>query len=89
MFLVMLISSCHITYLSACFHIKDHGSLHYFLRLLKFRKMLRHKYTLDIICEMDMSNAKMAATPIEQTHHLAHVYGPLLSNPEKYRQLIG
>jgi hypothetical protein len=81
-------------YLSTCFHMKDLGVLKYFFGIEVARNpagiyLCQRKYALDIISEAGLLGAKPAATPLEQNHRLSLAAGPLLSNPEKYRCLVG
>jgi hypothetical protein len=81
-------------YLSTCFHMKDLGVLKYFLGIEVARNpsgiyLCQRKYALDIISEAGLLGAKPAATPLEQNHRLSLAARPLLSNPEKYRRLVG
>ncbi|XP_019087371.1 PREDICTED: uncharacterized protein LOC109127258 [Camelina sativa] len=81
-------------YLGECFHIKDLGSLKYFLGIEVARNndgifLCQRKYTLDIISEVGYLGSQPAAFPIEQQHKLALSDGPLLKEPERYRRLVG
>ncbi|KAJ1697041.1 hypothetical protein LUZ63_005553 [Rhynchospora breviuscula] len=49
----------------------------------------QRKYTLDILAECRLLGAKPAKTPIEQNHNLSKATGVVMSDPEKYRRLIG
>ncbi|CAH9080820.1 unnamed protein product [Cuscuta epithymum] len=81
-------------YLSTCFHMKDLGTLKYFLGIEVARHpngifLCQRKYALDIITETGLLGAKPAGFPIEQNHTLAQADGPLLTEPEAYRRLVG
>ncbi|KAL2922825.1 Retrovirus-related Pol polyprotein from transposon TNT 1-94 [Bienertia sinuspersici] len=81
-------------YLSSCFHMKDLGLLKYFLGIEVARSnegifLCQRKYTLDIIAETGLLGARPATFPIEQNHTLATADGPLLTDPEIYRRLVG
>ncbi|CAH9070946.1 unnamed protein product [Cuscuta epithymum] len=81
-------------YLSDCFHMKDLGSLKYFLGIDVARNpsglfLTQRKYALDIISETGLLGAKPSAFPMDQNHKLAHSEGPLLDDPESYRRLVG
>ena len=81
-------------YLSDCFHMKDLGVLKYFLCIEVARNyegihICQSKYTLDIISEVGLLGAKLLTFPLKQNHNLALAEGVLLSNPEKYRRMVG
>ncbi|XP_078171460.1 uncharacterized protein LOC144565545 [Carex rostrata] len=81
-------------YLSNTFHMKDLGVLKYFLGIEIARGpnglfLSQCKYTLDILAECGLLGAKPAATPLEQNHHLSTATGDLMTDPEKYRRLVG
>ncbi|WOH00046.1 hypothetical protein DCAR_0519402 [Daucus carota subsp. sativus] len=81
-------------YLCDCFHMKDLGSLKYFLGIEVARSssglfLCQRKYTLDIISEVGLLGAKPADCPIEQNHKLGLANGKLLSDPASYRRLVG
>ncbi|CAH9080033.1 unnamed protein product [Cuscuta epithymum] len=82
------------SYLNACFHMKDLGTLKYFLGIEVARSssgifLNQRKYALDIISETGLLGAKPASFPIEQHHTLATASGPPLQDPEPYRRLVG
>ncbi|XP_074266507.1 uncharacterized protein LOC141589782 [Silene latifolia] len=82
------------SYLSRCFHMKDLGTLKYFLGIEVARSsegifLNQRKYALDIITETGLLGAKPVATPIEQHHQLGVATGELLSDVESYRHLVG
>ncbi|KAL2928646.1 Retrovirus-related Pol polyprotein from transposon RE2 [Bienertia sinuspersici] len=81
-------------YLCTCFHMKDLGRLKYFLGIEVARSaegilLCQRKYALDIITETGLLGAKPASFPIEQNHSLALARGDLLTDPERYRRLVG
>lgn len=81
-------------YLSKCFHMKDLGTLKYFLGVEVARNpsgifLCQRKYTLDIIQETGLLGAKLVSTPLEQNHQLSLATRHLLDQPERYRRLVG
>uniref|UniRef100_A0A2N9EIP0 Reverse transcriptase Ty1/copia-type domain-containing protein n=1 Tax=Fagus sylvatica TaxID=28930 RepID=A0A2N9EIP0_FAGSY len=81
-------------YLDDCFHIKDLGSLKYFLGIEVARSpigisLCQRKYTLDILNESDMLGAKPISFPMEQNHHLSIDTGAPVEDPAQYRRLVG
>lgn len=81
-------------YLSTCFHMKDLGSLKYFLGIEVARSpagifLCQRKYTLDIISEVGLLGSKPVSIPLEQNHNLALANGASLADPEVYRRLVG
>lgn len=81
-------------YLSQCFHMKDLGLLKYFLGMEVARNssgfyLCQRKYALEIITEAGLLGSKPVAFPIPQNHMLKLSTTPLLSDPEKYRRLVG
>lgn len=81
-------------YLSKCFHMKDLGSLKYFLGLELARGpsglfMCQRKYTLDILNECGMLACKPCSFPMEQNHRLALAEDSPYSDPSQYRRLVG
>ena len=97
--LIVAGNDCHaikhfMSYLHACFHVKDLSPLKYFLGVEVAHSssgiyLCQRKYTLDIICEIGLLGAKPAATPLEQNHHLALIDGPIFPHPDCYRRIIG
>ncbi|KAI5673435.1 hypothetical protein M9H77_13799 [Catharanthus roseus] len=80
--------------LHKCFHMKDLGSLKYFLGIEIGRNstglfLCQRKYTLEILSEMGLLGAKPASTPVEPNHQLAKASRSLFDNPNRYRRLIG
>ncbi|XP_019055744.1 PREDICTED: uncharacterized protein LOC109115810 [Nelumbo nucifera] len=49
----------------------------------------QRKYALDIISKVGLLGTKPVPFPIEQNHNLALTDGPLLSDHERYRRLVG
>ncbi|KAL0458821.1 UNVERIFIED_CONTAM: Retrovirus-related Pol polyprotein from transposon RE1 [Sesamum latifolium] len=81
-------------YLCHYFHMKDLGTLKYFLGVEVARNqegifLCQCKYTLDIVSETGLLGAKPSSFPIEQNHHLALTKSTLLTDLEKYRRLVG
>lgn len=81
------------THLSTCSHMKDLGSLKYFLDIEVARNvsglyLSQRKYTLDIISEASLSGGKPATTPVEQNHPLDKDKAPYLSSLDRYRRLV-
>lgn len=81
-------------HLNTCFHMKDLGTLRYFLGIEVARSkegmfLCQRKYALDIVSETGLLGSRPAIFPIEQNHHLALASGPRLADPEKYRRLVG
>lgn len=82
------------TYLSNCFHMKDLGKLKYFLGIEVARSqeglfLSQRKYALDILADVGLLGGRPVEFPIEQNHQLGKSTAPLLSNPQKYRRLVG
>ncbi|XP_019190136.1 PREDICTED: uncharacterized protein LOC109184576 [Ipomoea nil] len=81
-------------YLSDCFHMKDLGTLKYFLGIEVARSasvlfLCQRKYTLDIISKAGLLGAKPVSVPIKQNHKLGLASGPIFSNPAAYWGLVG
>ncbi|EOY05030.1 Cysteine-rich RLK (RECEPTOR-like protein kinase) 8 [Theobroma cacao] len=81
-------------YLDKKFRIKDLGKLKYFLGIEVARSpsgivLSQHKYVLDILSKCGLMGSKPSSFPIDQQHKLASDTGPLCSNPELYRRLVG
>ncbi|CAM8980748.1 unnamed protein product [Rhodiola kirilowii] len=82
------------SYLSSCFHMKDLGTLKYFLGIEIARSssglfLSQRKYTLDILSEAGLLGAKPSPLPMESHQRLAISQSPIFDNPERYRRLIG
>ena len=80
--------------LSSTFHMKDLGSIRYFLGLEIDRNdtvifICQRKYTMDIIKEYGLANAKPLSLPMESNLKLTTDKGELLSDPSKYQRLVG
>lgn len=81
-------------YMSTCFHMKDLGTLKYFLGIEIARHpdglfLSQRKYALDILSESGLLGAKPCDFPIEPNHQLALASGPDFSQPDRYRRLVG
>ncbi|KAJ4754029.1 Retroelement pol polyprotein-like [Rhynchospora pubera] len=81
-------------YMSTMFHMKDLGTLKYFLGIEIARGtdgvfLSQRKYALDLLAECGLLAAKPSCTPIEQNHRLAECQSEKLKDPETYRRLIG
>ena len=87
-------STAFKAYLSDFFHMKDLGSLKYFLGIEVARSssglfLCQRKYTLDIVSEIGLLGAKAVDFPIEQNHKLGLATGALYSDHAAYRRLVG
>ena len=81
-------------YFQNSFRTKDLGELHYFLGIEVARSkegisLLKRKYVLDILEETNLLGSKPMETPMDPNVKLYEDQGELLSNPERYRCLIG
>ncbi|KAK2988714.1 hypothetical protein RJ640_020979 [Escallonia rubra] len=81
-------------YLDTQFRIKDLGKLKYFLGLEGARSstsivLSQQKYVLDILAETGMLGSKPYPSPMEQQHKLSKDSGTLLTDPERYRRIVG
>ena len=81
-------------YLSDCFHMKDLGKLNYFLGLEVARNssgifLCQRKYALDILTETGLLGSKPASVPMEENHRLGLASDPPMSDPARYRRLVG
>ncbi|XP_057251474.1 uncharacterized mitochondrial protein AtMg00810-like [Beta vulgaris subsp. vulgaris] len=74
--------------------MKDLGVLKYFLGIEVARSsegifLSQRKYALDVLSESGMLGCKPIDTPMEQNHRLALVDDAPLSDPDRYRRLVG
>lgn len=81
-------------FLDTRFHIKDLGSLKYFLGIEVARSkkglfLCQRKYALDILHDMGMLGCRPSFFPMEQHLKLHPDDGDPLSNPSSYRRLVG
>ncbi|KAK3019009.1 hypothetical protein RJ639_003617 [Escallonia herrerae] len=81
-------------FLLKCFRIKDLGDLKYFLGIEFSRSkkgifMSQRKYALDILQDSGLLGVRPDKFPMEQNLKLTSTDGILLSDPTKYRRLIG
>lgn len=97
-----LIISCNSTpaltafkdYLSTCFHMKDLGTLKYFLGLEVARSpsgfyICQRKYASEIVAEAGLLGCHPAGSPMDQNHRLSLSTSSFLPDPERYRRLVG
>lgn len=82
--------------LSATFHVKDLGSLNYFLNIEVLRNsegiiLTQKKYALDLLQHTNMANCKPVSTPMCTYEKLTWEFGHGLSEDEafRYRSTIG
>lgn len=80
--------------LAKTFHMKDLGPLRYFLGLEIDRTasgifLCQKKYTLDIIKEHGLENARPLQLPMDANIKLSTEKGDPLSNPVVYQRLVG
>ena len=76
------------------FNTKDLGRLRYFLGIeVAYANgciaLSQRKYTLDILKEVGLHDAKPGEAPMDPGVRLDNENGELLHNPEKYRRLVG
>ncbi|XP_033144322.1 uncharacterized protein LOC103859022 isoform X1 [Brassica rapa] len=76
------------------FSVKDAEDLNYFLGIEAHRTktglhLCQRKYILDLLHKYDMTNAKPVTTPMASSPKLQLNSGVSLSDPTKYRRLIG
>jgi hypothetical protein len=82
------------THLSESFHMKDLGSLTYFLGLEVHRgpsgiSLNQHKYASDLVATAGLQEALSVDTPMELNVKLCKEEGDLLDDPSLYRKLVG
>ncbi|CAH9109373.1 unnamed protein product [Cuscuta epithymum] len=82
------------THLAKTFPIKDLVHMKYFLGLEVARNstgiyLSQRKYVLDILAETGLMGAKPVTFPMVQNHGLQSASGPLYSEPDRYRRLVG
>ncbi|CAJ2628294.1 unnamed protein product [Trifolium pratense] len=80
--------------LQSAFHMKDLGTLHYFLGLevhstSKGILLHQHKYATDLISMAGLESANLVDTPLEVNVKYHRDDGDLLPDPLLYRQLVG
>ena len=76
------------------FRIKDLGKLRYFLGIEVAQSkegisLSQRKYVFDILEETGLLGSKLVETPMDPNVKLYEDQGELLSNPERYRRLVG
>ena len=81
-------------YLPNSFRTKDLGKLRYFLGIKVARSkedisLSQRKYVLDILEETGLLGSKPVKTPMDPNVKLYEDQRKLLSNPERYRRLVG
>ncbi|KAL0409413.1 UNVERIFIED_CONTAM: Retrovirus-related Pol polyprotein from transposon RE1 [Sesamum radiatum] len=81
-------------HLNALFTIKDLGYVKYFLGLEITRSFVgmnisQRKYITDIITDTGLTEAKPILTPLPKGVKLSAEIGALLTDPKRYRRLIG
>jgi len=81
-------------YLHQCFKLKDLCPLKYFLGIEVACSpsglfLCQRKYTLDILSESGMRGAKPASFPMAQNLKLTSDSGAPISNPSRFRRLVG
>ncbi|XP_059599347.1 uncharacterized mitochondrial protein AtMg00810-like [Vitis vinifera] len=82
------------THLSESFHMKDLGSLTYFLGLevhhsLSGISLNQHKYASDLVAIASLQGATSIDTPMELNVKLRKEEGDLLVDPSLYKKLVG
>jgi hypothetical protein len=82
------------THLSKSFHMKDLGSLTYFLGLEVYRSpsgisLNQHKYARDLVATTGLQEAPSVDTPMELHVKLHKEEGHLLADPSLYQKLVG
>lgn len=81
-------------YFFSCFQMKDLGPLRYFLGIEVARNetgiyLCQRKYAMDILTETGLLAAKPASFPLQQNHNLALSTSLLMTDPKRYRRLLG
>jgi hypothetical protein len=81
-------------HLQDCFHMKDLGSLTYFLGLEVHSSssgvfVHQHKYAQDLIALVGLQDSSPVDTPLEVNVKFQRDDGDLLPNPTLYWQLVG
>lgn len=74
--------------------MKDLGILQYFLGIKVVGSpagmyLCQWKYSLDIISETGLLGVKPVSFPLEQNHKLLLDDGVLMTDPRRYRRLVG
>lgn len=82
------------TFLHTKFEVKSLGNLYYFLGMEIIREkqgiiVCQRKFSMDLLCEFDVSDFSIVASPLEHSTKLHADHGPLLLNPTVYRCLVG
>ncbi|KAF5479223.1 hypothetical protein F2P56_000066 [Juglans regia] len=82
------------THLSKSFHMKDLGSLMYFLSLEVYRSpssisLNQHKYASDLVATAGLQETTSVDTPMELNVKLRKEEGDLLADPILYQKLAG
>ncbi|XP_019054609.1 PREDICTED: uncharacterized protein LOC109115255 [Nelumbo nucifera] len=77
-----------------CFKTKDLGPLRLFLGIEISKSnegmfLCQYKYIMDILTKTGMQDCKLCSTPMEQQKHLIGYSNLLLSDPARYRKLVG
>jgi hypothetical protein len=81
-------------YLSEQFSMTDLGLLWYFLSLEvaynpKGYLLAQQKYATDLVTRAGLADSRIVYTPLELNHNLRFNVGVSLSDPTRYRQLVG
>lgn len=89
-----LVVSLIKSYLLTCFHLKDLGSLKYFLGIEDARSttgifLNQRKYALEILSDTGLLGSKPISTPLDFNHNLYTTSGESLADPTPYRRLVG